>query len=218
LQGESERFSEINALRVLAHLVGDVHQPLHVGCGFIDDRVDPPKLAKDPQSILENSFESDSGGNAIALPRAGKLHSYWDSGLGGLIDTIDLDETGPGVEADHDSAADEETKARLIEQLYQEVLSGINEAPANIAADEILVIDWAEQWANDSLIVAREAYKTFKITEKIVRVMPNGQVDTTYKVSWEGKAQYNQRCAPFLRTQMALAARHLAEMLNSIYS
>jgi hypothetical protein len=33
LQGRSDRFSELNALRLITHYVGDLHQPIHVGCG-----------------------------------------------------------------------------------------------------------------------------------------------------------------------------------------
>lgn len=215
LQGESDRFSEINALRLLGHLVGDVHQPLHVGCGFIDDRADPPKFVTDPQLIRQHNFDSDTGGNAIALPGAGKMHSYWDAGLDGLIDNIELDEPErgggeDGVERDADFAADENLKAELIEKLYQIArrdFAGLR-AGGGEADDETPITDWAEQWANDSLVVAREAYRTLRI------VQPTA---SGYKVFWEGKTAYNERCAPLLRNQMALAARHLAEMLNAIY-
>jgi hypothetical protein len=210
LQGESARFSEINALRLLGHLVGDVHQPLHIGCGFIDNREDPPKFAKNPQVIRQYNFESDTGGNAIALPGAGKMHSYWDAGLGGLIDNIELDEpqNGGGFDQDVDFAADEKLKFELIEKLYQIAERNFATLPVGEADEETPVTDWAEQWANASLIVAREAYRTLKIVQSTT---------SGYKVSWEGKIAYNERCAPLLRNQMALAARHLAQMLNAIY-
>ena len=211
LQGASDRFSEINALRLLGHLVGDVHQPLHIGCGFIDDREDPPKFVKNPQIILQHDFKSDTGGNAIALPGAGKMHSYWDAGLGGLIDTIDLDApANDGIE--RDVAADDELKAGLIEKLYRIASRNFVATPADNSeadeADDNSVTEWAEQWANGSLAAAGEAYRTLKIVQKTA---------SGFKVSWEGKAAYNERCAPLLRNQMAMAARHLAELLNMIY-
>src|SRR5687767_6341280 len=39
LQGHPDRnypLSQRNALKLLVHFLGDIHQPLHVGCGFID--------------------------------------------------------------------------------------------------------------------------------------------------------------------------------------
>jgi hypothetical protein len=60
------RLGKSITLRVLIHLIGDVHQPLH-GCTLVNDQF--PK--------------GDVGGNAfvIDMPGARKLHSYWDSCL-----------------------------------------------------------------------------------------------------------------------------------------
>lgn len=207
LRGESDRFSEVNALRLLGHLVGDVHQPLHIGCGFIDDRARPPKFAKDPQVIRQHNFKSDTGGNKIALPGAGKMHSYWDAGLGGLIDNIELDALRP--EADF-ATGDGELKTRLIEKLHGIAAQNFAAKPADggAEADDTPVAEWAEQWANESLLVARTAYETLRIVDEAA---------SGYKVSWEGKARYNERCAELLRNQMAMGARHLAQMLNAVY-
>ena len=211
LQGESDRFSKPNALRLLGHLVGDVHQPLHVGCGFIDDRDNPPKFAKDPQTIHQHNFKSDTGGNKIALPGAGKMHSYWDAGLGGLIDSIELDEPQNGAAGrDADFTGEGDLKTALIDKLYKIARQNFAPKPADSAGDDgNPVTEWAEQWANESLAVSVEAYETLEIIEETA---------SGFKVKWEGKAAYNDRCAKLLRNQMAHAARHLAEILNAIYS
>lgn len=209
LQGESNRFSEPNALRLLGHLVGDVHQPLHVGCGFIDDRDNLPKFVKDPQTIHQHNFKSDTGGNKISLPGAGKMHSYWDAGLGGLINSIELDEPQNGAtELDADFTDESNLKNALIDKLYKIARQNFASKLPDAASDGgNLVTEWAEQWANDSLAVSVEAYDTLEIVEETA---------SGYKVKWEGKAAYNDRCAKLLRNQMAHAARHLAEMLNAI--
>lgn len=66
------------ALIVLTHLVGDLHQPLHVGAVYLDEqgrRVDPDKTG-----FQRNSFTV--GGNSLWLSGAGgapvKLHTAWD--------------------------------------------------------------------------------------------------------------------------------------------
>src|SRR5262249_8313892 len=80
--GESSRLSIMNALRLVAHLVGDVHQPLHVGCSFLlKNGHNPVQLTLDPEVALQQGWESDQGGNCLMLPLPGgrvTLHEYWD--------------------------------------------------------------------------------------------------------------------------------------------
>ncbi|WP_028535000.1 S1/P1 nuclease [Paludibacterium yongneupense] len=62
------------ALLLLAHLVGDMHQPLHVGAVYLDAdgaMVDPDRDGDDPATHTR-------GGNAIRLGH-GSLHALWDS-------------------------------------------------------------------------------------------------------------------------------------------
>jgi hypothetical protein len=63
------------ALRVLAHFVGDVHQPLHVGAIYLDamgHEVDPDATTFDPASKTR-------GGNLLIHGRSRKLHAEWDA-------------------------------------------------------------------------------------------------------------------------------------------
>lgn len=61
------------ALIVLTHYVGDIHQPLHVGAVFLDaegKRINPDEGHYDHAS-------NTVGGNALQYP-CGNLHSLWD--------------------------------------------------------------------------------------------------------------------------------------------
>ncbi|HEX8372053.1 MAG TPA: S1/P1 nuclease [Chthoniobacterales bacterium] len=61
------------ALMLIAHYVGDLHQPLHVGCSYVDDKdrfVDPETGAKG---------EPDAGANNFRLTTRTTLHGYWDT-------------------------------------------------------------------------------------------------------------------------------------------
>mgnify|MGYP001793179379 CR=1 FL=1 len=68
------------ALILLAHFVGDIHQPLHVGAQYFDAKGNPVN----PASVSE-SFP-DEGGNSLRLKltdsvprkRDPKLHGFWD--------------------------------------------------------------------------------------------------------------------------------------------
>ena len=62
------------ALFLLAHFVGDIHQPLHVGAVYLDsngNQVDPDDTRLDPNTETQ-------GGNAIK-DGTSNLHSEWDA-------------------------------------------------------------------------------------------------------------------------------------------
>ncbi len=63
------------ALMLVAHLIGDLHQPLHVGCSYLDENdhyVNPETGAKG---------QADAGGNFLRIKtrRGTPLHGYWDT-------------------------------------------------------------------------------------------------------------------------------------------
>ena len=61
------------ALMLVAHYIGDLHQPLHVGCSYVDDKdqfVDPETGAKG---------QGDRGANCFLLTTKTSLHGYWDT-------------------------------------------------------------------------------------------------------------------------------------------
>lgn len=68
------------AVILLAHYLGDIHQPLHVGAEYFDADGNPVEPTPDDEGL------ADQGGNKITLftlikgneKSAGKFHSYWD--------------------------------------------------------------------------------------------------------------------------------------------
>jgi hypothetical protein len=72
------------ALWLIAHLVGDIHQPLHVGAIYFDEVcqtvVDPNVVGMGLSNFgIDTVVASITGGNALKLG-SGNLHTYWDSG------------------------------------------------------------------------------------------------------------------------------------------
>lgn len=63
------------ALFLLAHLIGDIHQPLHAGAVYLDSAGDPidPDLSGEPF----DQKTSTRGGNFIAVGSI-SLHAFWD--------------------------------------------------------------------------------------------------------------------------------------------
>lgn len=136
LTGKSKKFSKPNALRWLVHLIGDIHQPLHIACSYIDYNKTKPKLVFKKEEILTSNLlqKSDRGGNKINLPigRKGKaLHSYWDSDLPQKDNNFDNLEYTP---------------------------------PPPVSLEKLIQLP--AQWVSENLQFAKEAYKGLTVTGK----------------------------------------------------
>ena len=67
------------ALLMVAHFVGDLHQPLHVGAIYLDDAgkvIDPDRPPGEDAHTIEENFAT-RGGNSIRIFGA-DLHTLWD--------------------------------------------------------------------------------------------------------------------------------------------
>src|SRR5215831_11555992 len=77
--------NERDALWLLTHLVGDIHQPLHVGAVYFDKDcaavVDPNVAgARLPSFGIDTTIASTKGGNELKISKSRNLHAYWDGG------------------------------------------------------------------------------------------------------------------------------------------
>lgn len=61
------------AVRLLAHYIGDLHQPLHVGSIYLDDA----GQAIDPATQADADAHDNAGGNNLMI-EGGNLHALWD--------------------------------------------------------------------------------------------------------------------------------------------
>jgi hypothetical protein len=186
--GQQARFEEIIALRWLTHLVGDLHQPVHVGCGYIANaRTNAARLVSSPTDAI--GLPSDKGGGELYLPIGENLHGFWDS------------ELGPDIVED---ALNAESNAALVEALARA-------EAADVPNDNAEIADRVTSWANASLVAARQAYQGLRITG----YHPRGGGD--YPVDWDGEQPYRQRCAPIVSERMTAAAANLAGLLDAIW-
>jgi hypothetical protein len=195
--------SKLNGLRWITHLVGDIHQPLHVGCGYIDESGAKPILNFNPEYIQSHNLSSDQGGNFIILSKDSEkelnLHSYWDGMLGfkeptniGLADTTWT-----------------ENEEALVNQIINTIKSSEKKWFIDEVYESATIDQWAAGWATESLAKAREAYKTIVIESKIS--------DRKFRVAWEGKEKYETRCTPIVKEQLQKAIQRLAKLLNTIF-
>jgi hypothetical protein len=80
LEGKSSEFTKVQALRIIVHLVGDIHQPLHTVSGYYNlTNPEEPKLISDPTDAFGKP--QDRGGNQLFYTESQELHALWDTKL-----------------------------------------------------------------------------------------------------------------------------------------
>jgi hypothetical protein len=141
LQGKPEAqtlFTNVSprvALRLLAHFIGDIHQPLHVGAGYLDKTkfVNPNGYA--------GHYADDQGANRLLFGGTNKLHFYWDITV---------------VQADM-KLAHAETPLQYADYLLAK--SG----PAWKSSGPLL--NWDRAWANESLALSAKVHEVTVLDE-----------------------------------------------------
>ncbi len=146
---EGRNISKAVAVILLAHYVGDIHQPLHVGAEYFDFSGQPVDPTMFPGAL------ADTGGNDIHFhfnpahySRGENLHAFWDE------DAVDL------AFPDSDDGANADQLAT-------------NE-PVNWQLGSGVTVDmWAEAWANDILPFANKAHPAMSFQG--ITTGPHGQ-------------------------------------------
>lgn len=186
--GGDRRITPREALSMLVHFVGDLHQPLHVGNGFYLIGADGSvKLVMDPAAA--EGLPNDKGGNAdfYGPGRFDELHAYWDTNLVQKVaDTKDPAVLEPVLEKE---VAAEGSGWKSVGDYHH----------------------WAEGWATESLAAARTAYAGIAFGAETPD--PRGGIKSI-KITLP--ANYDDVCTPLAEERLAKAGYHLAEILNAI--
>lgn len=124
---------------LMAHFIGDIHQPLHVGTAYIDS--DDAFVIPQSQSEIDDGtvFETRGDNNLLIGSRA--LHSYWD-GQAVTYAMRRAQATSPSDFA-----------AYLISHQ-----TGIQSTAGTVA-------DWPAAWATDTLAESQKAHRNLDIGE-----------------------------------------------------
>ena len=127
------------ALLLIAHLVGDLHQPLHVGAVYLSDAGDP--VDPGASAAIVDPTTVTRGGNKLEIGDL-NLHAEWDDvpssiSLGGLA-------TGPGQ------------KRRVVLMAAARALPA---TPGDVGS-------WPAAWASETVAVSRQAFAGLRFTRK----------------------------------------------------
>jgi hypothetical protein len=153
-ENNSRKITKPVAVILLAHYVGDIHQPLHVGAEYFNragQAVDPDRG--------ETGLE-DEGGNMVMLRliraapeltarRGLKLHGFWDNEA--VMANL------PAVPAD----LSREERSRMIEPAKRKLIGRLaNEQPRNWRTPvNVALKNYGEFWADEILPIAKEAHE-----------------------------------------------------------
>jgi hypothetical protein len=190
LQGNPDPYrplSEFHALRILAHLVADIHEPLGIGAAYVAYQEGRYRLVRDPVTIREKKLVSDNGGRRLLLTSGMTLRKYWDDRI--------LSSAGIGGP----SAFARYLRLRVPVQTDWTPEDEIN--------------TWAAQWASESLEIARDhSYKSVTIVRR-VRVSAS---TSSYVIRRQHSSQ-RARDERVVAEQLMKAGFRLASLLNAIY-
>ncbi|HVF49964.1 MAG TPA: S1/P1 nuclease [Pyrinomonadaceae bacterium] len=189
------RFTKRQALRLLVHFVGDIHQPLHVVSGYYDfDAQNNAILIRDP--TLARNKPHDLGGNQLVFGGQ-KMHGFWDTRMVERVANGNRDFNRLAI--------------ILLARLRDPVWMNAHRAGFVNSGDHHA---WAAAWATDSLAQANQAYAGLVFGRTTFRVI-NGkrrieQIDTTLPNN------YADNQLDRATTQLVKATSHLAALLNAI--
>ena len=205
------RITKPIAVILLAHYVGDIHQPLHVGAEYFD----ATGKVVDPDS--DKAALADEGGNTFTLQlgdepprRPGfhqkKFHVFWD------LDTVNaLLPTMP-------ETISKEERRMIMESAQKKVARQMaTEEPKNWKLPLDLPLEkYAEAWADEILPVARDAHERLNFRQ----VAPLQEED---RVVAAGEAQektgsdhgaYRKWATETVREELHKAGWRLADLLQ----
>jgi S1/P1 Nuclease len=199
------------AIILLAHFVGDIHQPLHVGAQYFDNAgkvVDPDK---------EKAALADEGGNTFSFelsddpPRGRgmhkrKFHGFWDFDV---VNTL--------LPPMPETASKEERRAALDAAEQKLAHEMATQEPKDWKMPPDLDLNrYAAGWANEILPIAREAHEriVFKSVAPLVdqeRIVAAG--DAEEKPGGPPGA-YRRWASAIVRMELHKAGWRLADLLQ----
>ena len=226
LQGKTDpalnphKFTKRQALILITHMTGDIHQPLHVGAAFVNKEgkfVVPKTKAEIDETAI---FDSRGGNNFImddekltglvaklsnvippeeakplkeGVPKAltKPFHSYWDS------TTVNY--------------AFRRIQTKTPEKFAQ---AAIDSKPA-IAAPTGDLATWPYQWADDALAVSKRAFDGVSVGKITPQTSKKGE--TYYTWNLEVPQNYPVPSSQIAKEQLIKGGYHLAQLLQAIY-
>ncbi|MDQ3119369.1 MAG: S1/P1 nuclease [Verrucomicrobiota bacterium] len=159
----ARKISKPIAIILLAHFVGDIHQPLHVGAHYFDETgraVDPDQGTPEVEAQGGNTivFKHSPAAAKRIHHRKSKLHGFWDT----IAVTAYLPDVSKAIAKEERRALKDAARKELISQMAKE-------EPKEWRLPNVPLTGHAEAWANEILPIAREAYERLEFRNIVIR-------------------------------------------------
>lgn len=196
--GGAANLNRKEALWVIAHTVGDIHQPLHVGAIYFDQEctnpVDPNVVAAGQLNFgIGTTVVATTGGNDLQISSSRNLHAYWDDST--VVGAMRL----MGVR--NKSASD-----------FAQAI--VHDPPSDWQTSGDIET-WPAQWASEILPLAEEAISRADIGE----ASSHEEANTGLKCTWPATLErgYSDWANQQALIQLGKAGYRLAALLQAIF-
>jgi hypothetical protein len=182
-------FTQRQAVLLLIHMVGDIHQPLHVGSAYISSKNEI--TAPRSQADIDSGIARPTLGDNYLLIGSRVLHAYWD-----------VDVVKQGMERARATTPAEYATFLLAKYPVREPEVG------DIAT-------WPVRWANESLQLADEAHRGLVVGDQSEGQSRNGSPYMQWRITIS--SDYAERSTADAEQQLAKAGKRLANVLTTIW-
>ncbi len=218
--GNPHGFSKRQALLLITHLCGDIHQPLHVGAAYVGKDGSFVVPDKSGQIDAVNMFDARGGNNLLLdeasvaaagaaqipapagdgeakpapaqpAPATRPFHAYWDSTV------VDY--------------AMRRIGARTPERFAKLAIAAKPEVTINRGDPD----GWPYQWADQTLAAAKSAYAGVTVGARTRQLSKKGEAYHTWAL--QVPDDYPVPSSALAKTQLIEAGYHLAALLQAIW-
>lgn len=193
LQGQSSAgthgFTSREALLLIAHFVGDIHQPLHVGTAYVDLN-DSFVVPADEAAIDDANVFATHGDNYLMLGSRA-LHAYWDS------QAVTYAMKSAQAQSPSDFAA------------Y------LRAHPSHVNPSTGSPGTWPKKWATESVLASQKAHAGMALGERSEAQDRNGNPHQSWSI--EVPQGYARTAASMARSELWAAGSRLAALLQAIW-
>jgi hypothetical protein len=207
------RFTPRQALLLVAHLVGDIHQPLHVGEAYIggDGKFMVPQ---EPMQVDGRNVFGSQGGNNLLL----EDRRFWPAREILAAQADGADKTRFIARPLHlywDVTVVEDVMQRLHASSPEEFAKTVIAHHAPVAKNTGDPANWPYQWANETLAVAKPAYGELTLGTRIEQLSRKGEPYFAWFVT--APAGYTAAASLTAEEQIVKGGYRLAALLSAIW-
>lgn len=209
-------FTRRQALLLIAHMVGDIHQPLHMGSAYVGadgQFVVPPKQADvDAVKIFESR-----GGNSLLLDEE-KIEGLGKALIPGEARALGPNEKKRTTRPFHaywDSTVVDYAMRRISTRFPDQFAQKAIDSKPVVVMNSGDPVTWPYQWADDALAASKFAYSDVTVGTRNTQTSSKGE--TYYTFVLEMGQNYPVPSSALAKSQLIKGGYHLASLLQTIW-